>query len=106
MHGKRRTVNSKIFVTPKVFNLPITKLHSILAVSNLLAYNNFMVTLLCASKFATTKIECSFEMDRLTPLWVPVILLLTVPTQAIPLYSRLPTTILCYNLFSYLESEC
>ena len=37
-----------------------------------------MVKLLGASKFATTKIEWSFEMGKWTPLWVPFILLLMV----------------------------
>ena len=39
-----------------------------------------MVTLLCASKFGTTTIECSFEMDKWTAfgLGVPFILLLSV----------------------------
>ena len=37
-----------------------------------------MVLLLWASKFATAKIECSFEMDKETPLGVPFILLLMV----------------------------
>ena len=58
------TVNSKINGTPKGTKMPISKLHSILAVANLLAYNNFMVMLLWASKFATTKIKCSFEMGK------------------------------------------
>ena len=33
------TVDSKINVTPKSIDLPISKLHSILAVANLLAHN-------------------------------------------------------------------
>ena len=58
---------------------PISKLHSILAVANLLAHNNLW---LCyynyVSKFATAKIECSFKMAKETPLGVPLILLLMV----------------------------
>ena len=34
------TINSKIYGTPKGAYLPISKLHSILAVVNLLAHNN------------------------------------------------------------------
>ena len=50
-------------VPPKGVYLPISKLQSTLAVSNLLWYNN-MTKLLWASKFATAKIECSFEMGK------------------------------------------
>ena len=42
----------------KGFYLPISKLHSILVVSNLLTHNK----LLCASKFTMAKIERSFKM--------------------------------------------
>ena len=38
-----------------------------------------MILLLWASKFATAKSECSFEMGKYAPLWVPFILLLMVP---------------------------
>ena len=69
------TINSRINGTPKGVYMPISKLHSILAVANLLAYNNVW---LCASKLATTKKECSFEMGKLTPFGVPFNLLLTV----------------------------
>ena len=57
-------VISKINGTLKGVYLLISKLHSILAVANLLAFNKCMVMLVCASKFATTKIECSFEMGK------------------------------------------
>ena len=40
-----------------------------------------MVVLLWASKFAAAKIECSFELDKYTPLGVPLILLLMVATK-------------------------
>ena len=36
----RYTINKKIYGTPKGVNLPISKLHSILAVANLLTYYN------------------------------------------------------------------
>ena len=62
------TINSKINGTPKGVYLPNSKLNSILAVSNLLAHNN-------KSKFATAKIECSFEMGKSIPLGVTFILL-------------------------------
>ena len=39
-----------------------------------------MGMLLCARKFSTAKIGCSFEMVKYTPLGVPFILLLMVPT--------------------------
>ena len=42
-------IPSKINVTPKGFHLPISKLHSILAVKNLLANNN--VTIIIMDKF-------------------------------------------------------
>ena len=41
-----------------------------------------MVVLLWASKFATAKIECSFELDKYTPLGVPLILLLMVQNKS------------------------
>ena len=69
------TINSKINGTPKGVYMPISKLHSILAVANLLAYNNVWLR---ASKLATTKKECSFEMGKLTPFGVLFNLLLTV----------------------------
>ena len=49
---------------PKGVYLPISKLHSILPVSNLLAHNNLWLFLLWARKFGTAKIECSFEMGK------------------------------------------
>ena len=58
------TVNSKINGTSEGVYLPISKLHSISAVANLLAHNNMTISLLCASKFATAEIECSFEMGK------------------------------------------
>ena len=63
------TINSKIYGTPKGVYLPISKLHSILAVVNLLAHNNLTISwhnhkFLWASKFATAKIERSFERGK------------------------------------------
>ena len=38
----------------------------------------FLFMLLCASKFATAKIECSFEIGKYTPLGLAFILLLMI----------------------------
>ena len=73
------TIASKINVTPKCLCLPISKLHPILAVVNLLAHNNIN-KLLWASKFTTAKIECSFRNVQVNTFWVPFILLLMVPS--------------------------
>ena len=43
--------------------------------------------LLWASKFATAKLECSFEMGEWTPLGVPFILLAMVRTPAVLAYN-------------------
>ena len=48
---------------PKDVYMTFSKLHSTLAVANLLAYNNRNQKL-SASKFATAKIECNFEMGK------------------------------------------
>ena len=57
-----------IYILNKNRYLPISKLHSILAVANLLAHNSvtygYVLMLLCANKLATAKIECSFEMGN------------------------------------------
>ena len=60
------TINSKINGTSKSVQLPISKLHSSLAVANLLPHNNLWlaILLLWADKFATAKIECIFEMGK------------------------------------------
>ena len=61
----RPTINSKINGTPKGVCLLIPKLHSILAVANLLAHNNlWLCYYICAIKFTTAKIECGFEMGK------------------------------------------
>ena len=48
--------------TPKGFYLLISKLQSILDEPNLLAHNNITMNYYVQVKFATAKIECSFEM--------------------------------------------
>ena len=57
-------VNSKINSTPKGVYLLISKIHSILSVANLLADNNLWLCYYMCKKFATAKIECSFEMGK------------------------------------------
>ena len=70
------TLASKINVTPpKVFNLPISKLHSILAVANLPAHNNKIQICYCGQiSLQSAAVNCSFS-DDLAPLGVPFILL-------------------------------
>ena len=52
-------------VLPKSVYLSISKLYFIFAVANFLAHNVIgNHKLLCASKFAWVKIECSFEMGK------------------------------------------
>ena len=58
------TVNSKINGTPRGVSLPISKLKFILAVANLLAHNSITINDYYVSKFASAKIECSFEMGK------------------------------------------
>ena len=53
------TINRKIIGTPKGLYLPISKLHCLIV--------TVMIMLLCASKFATSTIECSFEIGKYTP---------------------------------------
>ena len=84
--------------------LSISKLHSNLAVANLLAHNNL---LLCnhvqVNLLATAKIECTFEIGKLTLLRVPFILLLmvhyliSVHQLLIPDHTLLPVSILDPN---------
>ena len=52
-----RTIASKIIVTPKGVYLPISKLHSILAVANLLAHNNKSQICYCGQIFVSL-FEC------------------------------------------------
>ena len=58
-----RGINSKINGTPKNVYLLISKLHSILAVANLLAHKNYGYVIM-GSTFGMAKIECSFEMGK------------------------------------------
>ena len=65
------TVNkctSKINFTPKGVYLPISKLHSILAVANLLAHNNKSQICYCGQiSLQSAAVNCSFS-DNMTPL--------------------------------------
>ena len=61
--------------------LPISKLHSMLAVANSLAINNLWLYHMQVAKFATAKIEWSLKMGKYKPLRVPFILLLIVSLQ-------------------------
>ena len=60
----RCTINSKVNGTPKGVYLLISKIHSILAVSNLLANSNLWYIIMYLSKFGATKIEFYFEMGK------------------------------------------
>ena len=63
---------------PKGFNFPISKLHSILAVANLLAHNNKSQICYCGQiSLQSAAVNCSFS-DNLTPLGVTFILLAMV----------------------------
>ena len=68
-------IASKINGTPKGVYLPILKLHSILAVANLLAHNNESQICYCGQiLLQSAAVNCSF----LTPLGVTFILLAIV----------------------------
>ena len=70
-----RTIASKINVTPKGVHLPISKLHSILAIANLLAHNNKSQICYCGQiSLQSAAVNCSFS-DNLTLLGVTFILL-------------------------------
>ena len=72
------TIASKITVTPKGVQLPISKLRSILAVANLPAHNNKSQICYCGQiSLQSAAVNCSFS-DNLTPLGVPFILLAMV----------------------------
>ena len=72
------TIASKIKVTPKGVYLPISKLHSILAIANLLAHNNKSQICYCGQiSLQSAAVNCSFS-DNLTPLGVTFILLAMV----------------------------
>ena len=58
--------------------LPIWKLHSILAVANLLAHNNISQICYCGQiSLQSAAVNCRIS-DNLTPLWVTIILLAMV----------------------------
>ena len=62
------TITSKIIVTPKGVYLPISKLHSIIAVVNLLAHNNKSQICYCGQiSLQSAAVNCSFR-DNLTHL--------------------------------------
>ena len=61
------TIDSKINVTPKGVFLAISKLHSILAVANLLAHNNKSQICYCGQiSLQSVAVNCSYS-DNLTP---------------------------------------
>ena len=71
-------IASKINGTPKGVYLPISKLHSILAVANLLAHNNKSQICYCGQiSLQSAAVNCSFS-DNPTPLGVTFILLTMV----------------------------
>ena len=73
------TFASKINGTPKGVYLPISKLHSILAVANLLAHNKISQICYCGQiSLQNAAFNCSFS-NNLTPLGVTFILLVMVP---------------------------
>ena len=70
------TIASKINVTPKGVYLPISKLHSILAVANSLAHNNKSQICYCGQiSLQSAAANCSFSLG------VPFILLAMVAPQ-------------------------
>ena len=70
-----RAISSKINVTPKGVYLPILKLHSILAVANLLAHNNKSQICYCGQiSLQSAAVNCSFS----DTFWVTCILLAMV----------------------------
>ena len=76
-------IASRIYVTPKVVYLPISKLHSILAVANLLAHNNISEICYCSQiSLQSAAVNCSFS-DNLTPLLVTFTLLAVVLAHVI-----------------------
>ena len=74
----------------KSFCLPISKLHSILAVANLLAHNNISQICYCGQiLLQSAAVNCSFS-DNLTPLGVTFILLVMVHGKQCWGIGRLP----------------
>ena len=79
------TIASKINITPKGVYLPISKLHSILAVVNLIAHNNISQICYCGQiSLQSAAVNCSFS-DNLTHE-VSFILLAMVPASYEPLH--------------------
>ena len=75
---------NKCYPPPQGVYLPISKLHSILAVSNLLAHNNkFKIFNRGQISLQSAADNCSFS-DNLTPLGVAIVLLAMVPTGPLP----------------------
>ena len=72
------TIPSKINVTPKGVNLPISKLHSILAVAIYLSINNIsQICYIGQISLQSAAVNCRFSYN-LTPFGVTFILLVTV----------------------------
>ena len=79
-----------IMLPPKGVYLPISKLHSILAVANLLAHNNKSQICYCGQiSLQSAAVNCSF-LDNLKPLGVTYILLAMVGISVI-----------CFNLITF-----
>ena len=64
-------------IPPKGVYLPISKLHSILAVANLLVHNNKTINNYYM-QVNSLRLKLSLAMGKQTPLGVPFILLLMV----------------------------
>ena len=80
---RKRTIASKIDITPKGVYLAISKLHLILAVANLLAHNNISQICYCGQiSLQSAAVNCNFS-DNLTPVGVMFILLAMVPLRTI-----------------------
>ena len=76
------TITSKINVTFKDVYLPLSKLHSILTVANLLAHNNMgQISYWGKISVQSAAVNYSFS-DNLTPLGVTFIFLAMVPTRS------------------------
>ena len=70
-------------VTSKGVYLPISKLHPIVAVANLLAHNNISQICYCGQiSLQSDAVNCSFS-DNLTTLRVTFILLTMVPAESL-----------------------
>ena len=76
------TIGSKINGTPICVYLPISKLHSILAIVNLLAHNNKSQICFCGQiLLQSAAVNCSFSDTFVAKLWVTFILLAMVPNS-------------------------